>query len=45
MVVCRVDDILVSVKTDQEHLHNLNEVLTWLEDAGLRLKLAKCMFM
>ena len=45
MVVCRVDDILVSDKTDQEHLHNLNEVLTWLEDAGLRLKLAKCMFM
>ena len=45
MVVCRVDDILVSGKTDKEHLRNLSEVLTRLESAGLRLKLAKCNFM
>lgn len=45
MVVCRVDDILVSGKTDQEHLANLGEVLSRLENAGLRLKLAKCRFM
>ena len=44
MVVCRVDDILVSGKTDQEHLRNLTEVLSRLENAGLRLKLAKCQF-
>ena len=45
MVVCRVDDILVSGKTDKEHLRNLSEVLKRLESAGLRLKLAKCNFM
>ena len=45
MVVCRVDDILVSGKNDQDHLRNLAEVLTRLESAGLRLKLAKCKFM
>lgn len=45
MVVCRVDDILVSGKTDKEHLSNLNEVLSRLERAGLRLKLEKYKFM
>ena len=41
MVVCRVDDILVSGKTDEEHLANLNEVLSRLGSAGLRLKMSK----
>ena len=45
MVVCRVDDILVSGKNDQEHLDHLTEVLTRLESAGLRLKLSECKFM
>ena len=45
MVACRVDDILVSGRTDQEHLHNLADVLARLQTAGLRLKLAKCRFM
>ena len=45
MVVCRVDDILVSGRDDEEHLNNVNVVLTLLKNAGLRLKLAKCMFM
>ena len=45
MVVCRVDDILISGKNDQEHISNLNEVLTRLKNAGLRLKLSKCKFM
>lgn len=45
MVVCRVGDILISGKDDQEHLSNLSEVLTRLESAGLRLKLSKCQFM
>ena len=45
MVVCRVDDILISGKNDQEHVSNLSEVLTRLETAGLRLKLSKCKFM
>ena len=32
-------------KNDQEHISNLNEVLTRLKNAGLRLKLSKCQFM
>ena len=44
MVVCRVDDILVSGKNDQEHLDHLNEVLKRLEGADLRVKLSKCKF-
>ena len=45
MVVCRVDDILVSGKSDEEHLRNLDEVLTRIANAGLKLKLSKCKFM
>ena len=45
MVVCRVDDILISGKNDQEHLDHLNEVLCRLESTHLRLKLSKCKFM
>ena len=45
MVVCGVDDILISGKNDQEHLIHPNEVLARLEHAGLRLKLSKCKFM
>ena len=35
MVSVYLDDILVSGKTQQEYLTNLNEVLTRLESAGL----------
>ena len=35
---------MVSGKTQQEHLANLNEVLTRLESSGLRLKKEKCTF-
>ena len=46
MVVCRVDEILVSGKNDQDRsFNNLNEVLTRLKQAGLRLKMEKCKFM
>jgi len=37
-------DILVTGKTDKEHLDNLREVLTRLETAGMRLKQQKCAF-
>ena len=40
-----LDDILVTGKTQVEHLKNLNEVLTRLEKAGMRLKKNKCVFM
>ena len=38
MVVCRVDDILISGENDREHLIHLSEVLARLKRAGLRLK-------
>ena len=40
-----IDDILVTGATDQEHFENLQEVLTCLEKAGIRLKKDKCAFM
>ena len=39
------DNILVTGETDQEHLKTLDEVLTRLLKAGLRLKQMKCAFM
>ena len=39
-----IGDILVTGKDDEDHLHNLGEVLGQLEDAGMRLKQEKCFF-
>ena len=36
MTTCRVDDILISGKTDKEHLYNLNYVIMVLEYQGYR---------
>ena len=44
-VVVRVDDILVSSKDDPDHLANLEAVLSQISTAGLKLRLAKCLFM
>ena len=44
-VTVYIDDILVTGAIDQEHLQNLQEVLTCLEKAGIRLKKDKCAFM
>ena len=40
-----IDDILITGETEEEHLQILNEVLTRLETAGVRLKKEKCVFM
>ena len=40
-----LDDILVTGTIEQEHLQNLNAVLSRLETAGLRLKYDKCAFL
>ena len=40
-----LDDILLAGKYNQEHLQTLAMVLKQLQEAGLRLKRAKCLFM
>ena len=40
-----LDDILITGTTQEEHLHNLDQVLNRLQTAGLRLKNTKCSFM
>ena len=40
-----IDDILVTGRTDQEHLGRLGQVLRVLEEHGLRLRWDKCRFM
>ena len=44
-VICYLDDILVTGKSDEEHLRNLEEILKQLEQNGLRVKSEKCKFM
>ena len=40
-----LDDILITGRSDEEHLQRLGENLTRLEAAGLRLRQSKCTFM
>ena len=44
-VTVYIDDILVTGRTEEEHLQNLEEVISRLEKAGIRLKKSKCAFM
>ena len=39
-----LDDILITGQTTDEHIKNLNSVLTRLREAGMRLKREKCQF-
>ena len=41
-VVVRIDDILIAGRTQAEHFQSLEEVLSQLEKAGIRLKRWKC---
>ena len=43
-VACYLDDIVVTGKTKQEHLDNLQKTMDKLNASGLRLKLEKCQF-
>ena len=42
---CYLDDIIVTGKDDQEHLENLDRVLSRLEKYGFKLQRSKCEFM
>lgn len=42
---CRLDDILVSGKTTQEHLANLEEVFKRFQENNIKLSLEKCTFL
>ena len=44
-VVVYIDDILITGRTEEEHLKNLQTALERLEDHGLRLKRKKCYFL
>ena len=44
-VVVYIDDVLVTGKSEEEHLAALEETLRRLKEAGLRLKKSKCVFM
>ena len=37
-VQCYLDDILITGATDQEHIHNVEEVLKQLQDHGIKLQ-------
>ena len=43
-IIVRMDDILVSGKSDEEHLQNLEKVIAILHKHGIKLKKAKCIF-
>ena len=43
-VQCILDDMIVSGKTDEEHLENLESVLKRLQDAGLKANKERCEF-
>ena len=43
-VQCILDDMIISGATDQEHLDNLEEVLSRLSKHGLRANSSKCEF-
>ena len=43
-VVCYLDDIIVTGKTDKEHTTNLQKTLKRLKTAGFHLKRLKCTF-
>ena len=43
-IQCILDDMIVSGKTDEEHLENLENVLKRIQDAGLKANKEKCEF-
>ena len=42
--ICYLNDILITGKTEAEHLQNLEEVLRRLQEQGFKVKVAKYKF-
>ena len=40
-----MDDILITARSTEKHLQRLDEVLSRLQQYGIRLKLSKCKFL
>ena len=40
-----IDDVLITGRTEEEHLSNLTEVLRCMDSTGMRLKRGKCQFL
>ena len=44
-VICYIDDILISGKTEEEHLKTLSQVLSRFQKYGVHMKRSKCFFL
>ena len=44
-MICYLDDLLITGASDQEHLQNLQRVLSKLKEQGIKLKKEKCAFL
>ena len=44
-VICYLDDLLITGVDEEDHLHNLEQVLKLFTEHGLRLKKEKCIFL
>ena len=44
-VLCYLDDILITGASQESHLHNLEEVLSRLQEYGIRINASKCVFL
>ena len=43
-VAAYLDDVIVTGRTKEEHMHNLNQFLAALTEYGMKLRLDKCEF-
>ena len=44
-VLCYLDDILITGASKEEHIGNLDKVLSRLQEYGIRVNTAKCVFL
>ena len=44
MPLVYLEDVIVFSRNQHEHMEHLYSVLTFLEDAGIKLKIEKCVF-